>query len=54
MAVNILEIIQMTKKKLKITTLAELTDKYVGKVGTASRDKFEYELKIDLIGGVIK
>jgi DNA-binding XRE family transcriptional regulator len=38
----------------KTYTLDELTDKYVGKRGTPQRDKFEYELKLELFGEAIK
>ena len=31
-------------------TLEEVTDKLIGKTGTPDRDKFEYELQMDLIG----
>jgi len=39
---------------MKTYTLDEVQDKLIGKVGTADRDKFEYELKMDLIGQAIK
>lgn len=35
-------------------TLDEVQDKLIGKVGTPDRDKFEYELQMDLIGKAIK
>ena len=35
-------------------TLDEVQDELIGKVGTENRDKFEYELQIDLIGKAIK
>lgn len=35
-------------------TLEEVTDKLIGKVGTSDRDKFEYELQLDLIGQAIQ
>ncbi len=41
-------------KKMKIYSLDEVTDKYIGKVGTKKRDIFEYELRIDLLGEAIK
>ncbi|MEO6136977.1 MAG: helix-turn-helix transcriptional regulator [Ginsengibacter sp.] len=31
-----------------------MQDKLIGKVGTPGRDKFEYELKMDLIGKAIR
>lgn len=39
---------------LKSYSLDEVTDKYIGKVGTAKREAFEYELKLDLLGEAIK
>ncbi len=44
----------MTRKKIKTTSLDEVTDKYIGKVGTHQRDEFENELRLDLIGQAIK
>ena len=46
----------MTKKssKLKITTLEELTDNYIGKSGTPERENFEYELRLEIIGDIVK
>ncbi len=41
-------------KKLKLYSLEEVTDKYIGKHGTAKRDAFEQELKIELLSGAIK
>jgi len=39
---------------MKTYTLDEVTDKFVGKIGTENRDKFEYDLQMDLIGNAIK
>ena len=39
---------------MKTHTLEEVQDKLIGKIGTPDRDKFEYELQIDLIGQVIR
>ena len=41
-------------KKLKTYSLEEVTDKFIGKVGTKKRDAFEYELRLDLLGKDIK
>ena len=38
----------------KTYTLDELTDKYIGKIGSPKRDKFEYELKMELFGQAIR
>jgi HTH-type transcriptional regulator/antitoxin HipB len=42
------------KKKLKMMTLDQMKDKHFGKVGTPKRDQFEFELRLDLIGDMIK
>ena len=44
----------MKTKKLKLTSIEEITDKYIGKRGTPKREKFEYELKLELLGEAIK
>lgn len=42
------------KKELKTVSLDTMIDKHIGKVGTPSRDAFEQELKLDLLGSAIK
>lgn len=44
----------MEKKPLKTVSLDELTDKYIGQPGSPEREKFEYELRLDLLGEAIK
>jgi DNA-binding XRE family transcriptional regulator len=44
----------MATKKMKTYTLAQMKDKYNGKVGTADRDEYEYELRMDVLGRMIK
>ena len=39
---------------MTIYTLDEVQDKLIGQVGTPNRDRFEYELQMDLIGKAIK
>lgn len=39
---------------MKTYTLDEVQDKVIGKKGTKNRDRFEYELQLDLIGKAIK
>jgi len=39
---------------MKTYSLDQVQDKLIGKVGTPDRDKFEYELQMDLIGKAIK
>lgn len=40
--------------KIKTYSLEELEDKFIGKKGTPKRDRYEYELQMDLIGAAIK
>ena len=44
----------MATKEIKTYSLAEMKDKYIGKVGTAERDEYEYELRMDVLGKMIK
>jgi DNA-binding XRE family transcriptional regulator/phage-related protein len=47
----------LTKKegiKMKKYTLEEITDKYIGEKGTDNREQFEFELKLDVLGEMIK
>lgn len=39
---------------MKSYSLAEMKDKYIGKVGTPERDEYEYELRMDVLGKMIK
>lgn len=44
----------MATKEIKTYSLAEMKDKYIGKVGTQERDEYEYELRMDVLGKMIK
>ncbi len=45
----------VTKKgKMKMMTLDQLKDKDLGKVGTSERDKYEFDLRMELLGEMIK
>ena len=44
----------MAIKKIKSYSLAEMKDKYIGEVGTTDRDEYEYELRMDVLGRMIK
>ncbi len=39
---------------MKIYTLDEVQNELIGTIGTPNRDRFEYELQMDLIGKAIK
>lgn len=43
-----------TKKKLKLYSLEEVKDEFIGKRGSDTRDEYEYELQMELIGGMIR
>ncbi|NOQ25297.1 MAG: helix-turn-helix domain-containing protein [Bacteroidales bacterium] len=42
------------KEELKQYSLDEITDEIVGKVGAEEREQFEFELKLDLLGDIVK
>ena len=44
----------METKKMKIYTLDQMKDKYVGERGTPKREAFEYELRMEIISEMIK
>ena len=44
----------MATTEIKSYSLAEMKDKYLGKVGTSERDEYEYELRMDILGRMIK
>ena len=44
----------MAKTEIKSYSLTEMKDKYIGNLGTADRDQYEYELRMDVLGKMIK
>ncbi len=44
----------MAPKKMNTSTLAEMKDEFIGKVGTPDRDEYEYELRMEVLGRMIK
>ncbi len=44
----------MAKTAMKSYSLAEMKDKYIGKKGKKDRDQYEYELRMDVLGRMIK
>ena len=44
----------MPTKKTKSFTLDEMKDEFIGKKGSPVREKYEYELSMDLLGQMIK
>ena len=43
-----------TDRKMKMMTLDQMKDKHIGKVGTSNRDQYEFELRIEALGAMIK
>lgn len=41
-------------KKMKMMTLDELKDRDIGKIGSPERDQYEFELKMEVLGEMIK
>ncbi len=44
----------MAKTKLKTFSLDEMKDAFIGKRGTKERDAYEYELRMEVLGHMIK
>ena len=44
----------MAKKENIGYSLAEMKDKYIGNTGTSERENYEYELRMDVLGRMIK
>ncbi len=44
----------MAKSKVKSYSFVEMKDKYLGKKGTTFRDDYEYELRMEILGRMIK
>lgn len=44
----------MANKEIKTKSLSEMKDKYIGKTGTKEREEYEYELRMDVLGKMIK
>ncbi len=42
------------KKKMKMMTLESLKDRDIGKSGTPERDQYEFDLKMEILGEMIK
>ena len=44
----------MQNKEIKSYSLSEMKDKYIGEKGTENRENYEYELRMDILGRMIK
>ena len=45
---------KLVGKKLKMMTLDQMKDNDIGKIGTPERDKYEFDLKMEVLGDMIK
>jgi HTH-type transcriptional regulator/antitoxin HipB len=43
-----------TKSKMKLYTMDQIKDEFIGKRGTIKREKYEQELQMELLGDMIK
>ncbi|HLG04035.1 MAG TPA: helix-turn-helix transcriptional regulator [Bacteroidia bacterium] len=43
-----------TKRKMKLYTMDQIKDEFIGKRGTGKREKYEQDLKMELLGDMIK
>lgn len=44
----------MRNEKMKMMTLAQMKDKDIGVIGTPDRDKYEFDLRMEVLGEMIK
>ncbi|GAB1451479.1 helix-turn-helix transcriptional regulator [Draconibacterium sp.] len=44
----------METKGIKTYSLTEMKDRYIGKEGTTDREEYEYELRMEVLGKMIK
>lgn len=44
----------METQKTKTYSLSEMKDKHIGLIGTSERDEYEYELRMEVLGKMIK
>ena len=44
----------METKEIKFHSFDKIKDKYIGKLGTEKRDRYEFDLKLDVLGEMIK
>lgn len=44
----------MATKKMKTYSLEELTDKHIGTKGSKEREQFEFDLKLEILGDMVK
>lgn len=51
---NKLKIMATENKKMKMMTLDQMKDKDIGEIGTRERDTYEFDLRMEVLGTMIK
>lgn len=46
--------VAMATREKQGRSLSEMKNKYIGEIGTKERDEYEYELRMDILGRMIK
>src|SRR5690606_14735079 len=49
-----IKVMETKKKKMRMMTLDQMKDKDIGTVGTQERDKYEFDLRMEVLGEMIK
>ena len=47
-------IMEAKNKKMKMMTLDQMKDQDIGKIGTEERDKYEFDLRMEVLGDMIR
>lgn len=42
------------RKKMKMMTLDQIKDKHIGEIGSKEREKYEFDLRLEVLGEMIK
>ena len=42
------------RNKMKMMTLDQMKDQHIGEIGTEEREKYEFDLRLDILGEMIK
>ncbi|CAM4150051.1 helix-turn-helix domain-containing protein [Gillisia hiemivivida] len=42
------------RNKMKMMTLDQMKDQHIGEIGTEERNKYEFDLRLDILGEMIK
>lgn len=45
---------ETNNKKMRMMTLDQMKDKHIGKVGTPERDRYEFDLRMEVLGDMIR